>query len=310
MNKYYFFTTIFLLVAVSLNAQFTDDMESYTEGQPIFQDHWTDWGCGGGAGCAIMSSSAQARSGSLSGLIPDDGTTDAVLDLGNKIFGEWSIQFFMYIPSDKEAYFNLQGTVPIGAGEWSVGNIHFNKDNLDPSRGFIDYGPNTTGDETYFDFTHDAWIRVVMHFDITGGMSAATWQFAVDNNVVVDGVPFQDEDGNVPTCLGGITFFSINALTNEFYVDDLQYGDGPLIGINDFKSKGFLATPNPVVDVLKVSSEEIISEITISNVLGQIIERFEVNSSNFNVHMEDYLKGIYFLKVKTNTSEGSVKIIK
>ena len=69
-----------------------------------------------------MSSDAQARSGAKSGYIPGDGTTDAVLDLGNKIFGEWGLEFWMLVPNDKEGYFNLQGTVPIGSGEWVVGN--------------------------------------------------------------------------------------------------------------------------------------------------------------------------------------------
>ena len=75
---------------VSMNAQYTDDMESYTPGEPIFVNWWTDWGCGGGPGCAMMSSDAQAYTGNQSGFIPGDGTTDAVLDLENKIFGEWA----------------------------------------------------------------------------------------------------------------------------------------------------------------------------------------------------------------------------
>ena len=70
--------------------------------------------------------------------IPGDGTTDAVLDLGNKIFGEWGLEFWLLIPNDKEGYMNLQGTVPIGAGEWAVGNIFFNQDLLTPGMGQID----------------------------------------------------------------------------------------------------------------------------------------------------------------------------
>ncbi|MDA9341956.1 hypothetical protein N9Q84_03150 [Flavobacteriaceae bacterium] len=49
-------------------------------------------------------------------------TVKTVLDLGNKIFGEWGLEFWMLVPNDKEGYFNLQGTVPIGSGEWVVGN--------------------------------------------------------------------------------------------------------------------------------------------------------------------------------------------
>ncbi|MFT5249159.1 MAG: hypothetical protein ACI93P_000882 [bacterium] len=48
----------------------------------------------------------------LSGFVSGDGTIQAVLDLGNKIFGEWGIEFWVYIPSGKEAVMSLQGTVP------------------------------------------------------------------------------------------------------------------------------------------------------------------------------------------------------
>ena len=130
MKKNYFLVALLALAFTSVNAQFTDDMESYTAGQPIYQDWWTDWGCGGT--CAILSSADQAYDGGLSGYVPDDGSTDGVLDLGNKIFGEWGLEFYMYVPSGKEAYWNLQGTVPIGSGEWIVGNIFFNQDTTNP----------------------------------------------------------------------------------------------------------------------------------------------------------------------------------
>ncbi len=80
-------------------------MESYVDGQPINENWWTDAGCGSGVGCSIMSTSDVAHSGSLSGLIPDDGATDAVLNLGNRIFGTWGLSYQMYIPSNKEAFF-------------------------------------------------------------------------------------------------------------------------------------------------------------------------------------------------------------
>lgn len=53
MKKYYFLAILFAfaIVSVNINAQeIYDDMESYTIGQPIYQDHWTDWNCGGSLG--------------------------------------------------------------------------------------------------------------------------------------------------------------------------------------------------------------------------------------------------------------------
>ena len=135
-----------------------------------------------------MSSSAQAHTGNQSGFIPGDGTTDAVLDLGNKIFGEWGLEFWLLIPNDKEAYMNLQGTVPIGAGEWAVGNIFFNQDLLTPGMGQID---DTALGAVDFNFPQGQWFKVIMNWDISAGISAATWQFNVAGvDVLPAGTPY------------------------------------------------------------------------------------------------------------------------
>lgn len=227
MYKYYSFLVFISFSFISMNAQFSDDMESYTVGQPIDVAHWTNWACGGGPGCALMASSAQAHEGNKSGLIPGDSSTDVVLDLGNKIFGEWGLSFWMYVPSGNSAYFNLQGTVPIGDGDWLVGNIFFNEDNANPGAGYID---NSAIGDVFFNFPHDQWFRVIMNWDISSGLSAATWHFNVaGNDVIPPGTDFTDEGGSIPNSLGGINFFSIN---NDymFYLDSLDYANG-FIGV-------------------------------------------------------------------------------
>jgi hypothetical protein len=224
MKKFYLLAAIFLFFSFSLNAQNYGGFEDCTtDGWPppsSCDPPW--WGCGCFPGCAIICSSAHAHNGDWSGLIPGDGT-DAILDLGNKIFGEWGLEFWMYVPSNKEAYWNLQGVVPIGAGEWIVGNIFFNQDLANPGVGLIDssaLGP------VYFNFPHDEWFRIVMNWDITSGISLATWQFEVkDIDVLPPGTPFTDGNGTIPTSLGGIDFFSIST-DNEYYLDDFNYVEG------------------------------------------------------------------------------------
>ena len=220
MKRIYLPIVFILFTMVSMNAQFSDNMESYTDNEPISVGHWTDWGCGGGPGCAIMSSSAQAQGGILSGYIPPDVTTDAVLDLDNKIFGEWGLSFWAYIPSGKEAYFNLQGAVPIVAGEWIVGNIHFNQDTVNPGVGLID---DSALGAVNFNFPHDQWFRIIMNWDLTSGVGSATWQFNVSGiDALPPGTPFTDSFGVSPTALGGIDFFSIS-INNELWVDTFEY---------------------------------------------------------------------------------------
>jgi len=162
-------------------------------------------------------------------------TTDAVLDLGNKIFGQWGLEFWMYIPAGKTAYYNLQGTVPIGSGEWIVGNIFFNQDGANPGGGSID---DSALGAVEFTYPEGQWFPVVMNFDISLGIAAATWQFNINgNDVLPAGTPFTNSNGDTASSLGGIDFFSIDT-NNELYIDDLCYGEG-FIGPND---------PEPDVD--------------------------------------------------------------
>lgn len=222
MVKKYFFFGVLFLYALNLQAQFTDNMESYTDGEPINGAHWTDAGCGGGEGCSIMASSTKAHGGNLSGLIPGDSTTQAILDLGNKIFGEWGIEFWVYIPSGKEAIMSLQGTVPYEEGNSVVGNIYFNKDLANPTLGIVS---DSALGEVSFCFPHDEWFRIVMNWDISSGISLATWQFNVGGvDVLPVGTPYTNEEGVPANKLGGIEFFS-NSTDNEMYLDDLTYQD-------------------------------------------------------------------------------------
>jgi len=311
MKKFYF-SVLLTLFAIGVNhAQFVDDMESYTIGQPIFQGHWTTWDCGGVEGCAIMSTDIEAHSGSKSGVIPDDGTTSAVLNLGNKIFGSWILKFSIYIPSNQGATFNIQGEVPIVDGESIVGNIFFNKSLASPGTGLID---NTALGVVTFNFPHDQWFDIIIVFDINLGVTNAEWIMWIDNEEVIPyGTDFKDSEGNSPTSLGGINFTSIDAGTNLYFIDDLDFRDfmGEIeIGIDDFKSKEFSASPNPVNDILHIKAKEHITEINLFNVLGQEIYNQEFNALNSQIDMSKFDNGIYFLKVKIDDIIGTIKIIK
>ncbi len=157
------------------------------------------------------------------------------LDLGNKIFGQWGLEFWMYIPSDKVAYMNIQGSVPIGSGEWVIGNWFFNQDGANPGVGTIMI---LLLGRVEFNFPHDQWFPVVMNVDISLGIALATIQINIDGaEVLPAGTPFTSADGTTPTSLGGINIYSLSA-NHEVYFDDFCFGEG-LIGTTD---------PEPDVD--------------------------------------------------------------
>ena len=55
--------------------------------------------------------------------------------------------------------------------------------------------------------------------------------------------------------------------------------------------------PNPVGNILNITSLETISEIEIVNVMGQVLKRIEVNSDNAVCDVEDLKAGVYVVRI-------------
>lgn len=69
--------------------------------------------------------------------------------------------------------------------------------------------------------------------------------------------------------------------------------------------------PNPVTDILNITSSEPISEIEIVNVMGQVVKRIEVNGDNAICDVEDLKAGVYVVKVSRITGEvEDLKLVK
>lgn len=291
-------------MAVLPAQEINDDFENYTLDERIYENWWLDWNCGGA--CGIISSGQTATSGAQSGYIPGDETTDAVLDLGNKIFATWYLDFYMFIPSGKEAYWNFQGEVPIGTGEWIIGNIFFNQDGLSPGEGLIDDAP---GSPITFSFPHDVWFTVNIVVDISLGINAATFSMYIDGiEVIAAGTPFTSADGTVPTSLGGLNFFSLSSLT-EFYIDDIFYSDG-LFSVDDHQLINLSLLQNPIGDRLQLQSELPIDSIAIYNMLGQQIYYGAVNASSLSLDTAIWPSGTYILQAQVAGQSQTIRFLK
>ncbi len=318
MRKNYLLLLLAACFTFSMSAQinpFFDDMESYTDGADVCStpgpdEWWIDWFSD--CSTAGAASSNQAFSGALSFYVrPSDpgggDVIDPVLDLGNKIFGTWYLSFMYYVPSNREGYFNIQGLTPIAGGEWVVGNIPFNSGLATPGEGQID---NSALGAVTFTFPHDQWFRIYMGFDISGGISTATWFMEVDGNEVIPaGTAFTDSGGTVPTGLGGLNFFSVSG-DNEYYIDDVTYSENPIGGIDDLKAIGVSIYPNPVRDRLNIQGQENISNVAIYNVLGQQVYASNVDALSTSIDMSQMASGAYIVQVEVNNRTASYKVIK
>ena len=306
MKKNYFLVAILSFVMFTMNAQFEDDMESYADGERIYEAHWTDWACDGD--CAIWSSSNQAHEGGQSGYIWGDPATDlvdGVLDLGSKIFGEWGLSFYMYVTPDMKGYFNLQNDIPIGSGSWIVGNLYFNQTDT-PGVGNID---DSALGLVEFNYPEGEWFRVVMNWDISSGISAATWQLNIAGvDVLPEGTPFTNAAGDVATALGGFDFYSGDA-QHDFYVDTFEYLDEFIeLGTSDLSAKGFRSAMSN--GTLTLKAQENINSVAIYNMLGQQVYNANINAMQSTVDMSNLSNGTYIVKLNINGTEGSVKVIR
>ena len=308
-NKYLFAVLLVILFGGFnvLNAQFvefTDDME-YPTGIPV-SSIW--WDCV--AGCPLIVGPNAGHNSDYAGYIPDDGATDVILNLGSKIFGHWNLDFYMYVPQNKEAYWNIQSDiVPVATGELAVGNIFFNQQLAAPGQGFIDWGTADTSDDTYFNFPHDQWFNVIMDFDITTspGISVATWTMVVDGEeVVLSGTPFADGNGTIPDSLGGVNFLSISA-DNEYYLDDFNYGSPPIIGIEENTIANFSVYPNPANNRLDIVYNKEIKEIKVYDLHGRLIIG---GISEKIIDVSELTAGLYFMELHTMSGKSIQKFVK
>ena len=306
MKKFLLFCAVLSLLSSHLNAQFIDDME-YPNGIPP-SSTWWDCEPPNGA-CPIIVGPGAGHLSDYAGWIPDDTTTEGLLNLGNKIIGEWGLKFWMYIPSGREAYFNLQGVLPVTTGEWIVGNFFFNRDNLTPGWGLID---DTALGDLEFTFLHDEWFDVIINVDLSAGIEFGTWEFVIDEVVIVPaGTPFTNENGDIPTSLGGIDFFSVSSNT-DFYLDDFDYCDcfhahgGPL-SVADVDEINFSVYPNPVDDFLNIDSRDEIRSIKIYSMEGSLVlEKTDAK----NIDVSQITSGLYFVEVSTPNGKSTQKFIK
>lgn len=304
MHKPALLLMCFLTIIASAQPPIHDDMESYTNGELIYQDHWTTWS---DPSQAILSSSEQAYDGSLSGKVSGNETTSAIFDMGNRLFGNKALyySFWMFVPSNKEASFNLQGEVPISGGQNIVGNFYFNKDLASPGSGFVE---DTAIGEVSFSFPHDQWFNVRMSIDLTAGVSFATWRLTIDEIELLNGgTPFTNEAGTIPTSLGGTNFNSISP-NSLFYLDEFWYRE-PIFDIDDNQRKQFTIAPNPVHDLLTISSEfTTLEKVVMYSATGTII------SSNVSlesrIDLSNLPNGIYFLELYSNSGKEVHKVIK
>ncbi len=82
------------------------------------------------------------------------------------------------------------------------------------------------------------------------------------------------------------------------------------LGVNGFDSSNFKYYPNPVTNILTISYTNSISEVVVSNLLGQQISAVKPNVTQTDVDMSSLPNGTYLVKVTSENQTKTIKVIK
>ncbi len=225
------FTTLSMLtVAHFAMAQFTfsDDFESYTGGAylGLSSPTWTTWSGTEGNSEDPVVSTTNPHGGTkcvyYSSVLTNGGPVDCVLPFGSQITtGTFVMDFWLFVNSTKNAYFNFQQNTTIGQ-VWNS-DWNFNAD------GTLDVA-NQYGLAFSTTYTQNAWSHII----ITIKLNNSEW------NVNIDG----SDMGTFHNTSMGIASIDIYPLNgSQFYIDDLSINHTPYTPTTNDLAVTYLTIP-------------------------------------------------------------------
>ncbi|MEO7453653.1 MAG: PEP-CTERM sorting domain-containing protein [Fimbriimonadales bacterium] len=191
-------------VAVSANAQWSDNFDSYANGQQLHGvGGWAGWNNDPGAGALV----SNAQSSSAPNSVDINGASDLVHEFAGATSGIWMFSGDVYIPTSYtgDSYFIMMNTYTGNGGNWSL-QMHF-----DSATGMIrNNGGSTAGAvETQVAFSRGQWLP----FDVTIDLDNNTHTGRYNSTEVVSGIWY---GGTGVAAIANIDLFA-NGASSVFY---------------------------------------------------------------------------------------------
>ena len=84
----------------------------------------------------------------------------------------------------------------------------------------------------------------------------------------------------------------------------------PTAGVNDNNSIKVAVYPNPTASNVSIQAEDQITNVAVYNVLGQKVVDVAPNNANAAVDMSQFVAGMYFATVTTESGSRTIKLVK
>ena len=296
MKKIYLLALAVCAFGLNTNAQvlIEDNFDFYNLGPMGDQaPWWTNWSGNTGTDEDIQVVDDESNSPDQSGFIgPGGSVPDALLLLGNQTSGQYTVQWYAYVPSGATGYWNIQEDEVPGV-QWNA-EFFVDATGSGGTAGMVQHA--NSGSEV--PYPNDEWFLVKQNVDL----DAATLSVWIDGNQLLNDEPYPG------TQLGSIDFFSIDA-NNSMYVDDVLYTDG-FLGNDDFSQAAFSVYPNPVQDILNIQSAAVVDAINVYDVLGKLVLQAQPARVSPSIDMSALTSGAYMVQVTIGNTTKTVKVVK
>jgi Secretion system C-terminal sorting domain/Ig-like domain CHU_C associated len=145
--------------------------------------------------------------------------------------------------------------------------------------------------------------ETIATLDITAETGATITWYVLDeaSDFVVVGTDTVLEDG--------VNYY-VTQKMNGCESDSFVIEANEVLSTSNFGFRNLMVYPNPAADILNVSNDEAITNVTVTNLLGQSVMSHSGESNTMQVNISQLPQGNYILRVYSRTGSASVKIAK
>jgi carbohydrate-selective porin OprB len=110
--------------------------------------------------------------------------------------------------------------------------------------------------------------------------------------------------------VNGVTYYASQTSNGYESPDRLAVTVEVTLTTNSFDFTNLTYGPNPVENILNISSDDIFQKVNVYNYLGQAVLQQSYTTSDLKLDLGSLTKGNYFVKLESESKQEVIKILK